>query len=107
MSRKLGAIQYSSLSYLHRYPFDGLKIDRSFIKALCESEEGRPIIEAIIGLGQALALVITAEGVETQEQLQTLAQLGCDQAQGYYLGKPMKIEQFKALMQGSSGLSVI
>ncbi|MBW5414888.1 EAL domain-containing protein [Pseudomonas luteola] len=98
---------YSSLSYLHRYPFDGLKIDRSFIKALCESEEGRPIIEAIIGLGQALALVITAEGVETQEQLQTLAQLGCDQAQGYYLGKPMKIEQFKALMQGSSGLSVI
>ncbi|TWI46865.1 PAS domain S-box-containing protein/diguanylate cyclase (GGDEF)-like protein [Pseudomonas duriflava] len=96
---------YSSLSYLHRYPLDGLKIDQSFIKALCESAEGRPIIEAIIGLGRALSLVITAEGVETPDQLYMLAQLGCKQAQGYYLARPMDVKQLNELMHVSKALA--
>lgn len=80
---------YSSLSYIHTYPFDGIKIDRSFIAAMDSSASGEAIIEAIIGLGKALSLTITAEGVETQEQLDLLIRLKCNQAQGFYLGRPM------------------
>ncbi len=79
---------YSSLSYVHTYPFDGIKIDRSFIAALDGSSSGEAIIEAIIGLGRALSLTVTAEGVETQEQLELLTRLNCHQAQGFYLGRP-------------------
>ena len=79
---------YSSLSYIHSYPFDGLKIDRSFIAALDGSASGRAIMEAIIGMGNAMGMIITAEGVETQEQLEILSQLQCHQAQGFYLGRP-------------------
>ena len=79
---------YSSLSYIHIYPFDGIKIDRSFIAALDGSASGRAIMEAIIGMGNAMAMIITAEGVETQEQLEILTQLQCHQAQGFYLGRP-------------------
>ncbi|TWI52543.1 PAS domain S-box-containing protein/diguanylate cyclase (GGDEF)-like protein [Pseudomonas duriflava] len=86
---------YSSLSYIHTYPFDGIKIDRSFIAALDGSANGEAIIEAIVGLGQALSLTITAEGVETQEQLDLLIRLHCNQAQGFYLGRPMPVEGLK------------
>lgn len=79
---------YSSLSYIQIYPFDGIKIDRSFIAALDGSASGRAIMEAIIGMGNAMSMVITAEGVETQEQLEILTQLQCHQAQGFYLGRP-------------------
>jgi diguanylate cyclase (GGDEF)-like protein len=89
---------YSSLSYLHTYPFDGLKIDRSFINGLVESSHGAAVVEAIIGLGRALSLTVTAEGVETQEQLEALLRLNCDQAQGYHLGRPMRVEALQALM---------
>lgn len=89
---------YSSLSYLHTYPFDGIKIDRSFIAGLDTSSNGEAVIEAIIGLGRALSLTVTAEGVETQRQMDVLARLKCNQAQGYYLARPMRIEALKALM---------
>ncbi|TWI53685.1 PAS domain S-box-containing protein/diguanylate cyclase (GGDEF)-like protein [Pseudomonas duriflava] len=83
---------YSSLSYVHTYPFDGIKIDRSFISSLDDSSSGEAIIEAIVGLGRALSLTVTAEGVETERQLDLLARLKCNQAQGFYLGRPVQMK---------------
>lgn len=84
---------YSSLNYLRRFPFDGLKIDKSFINEFTQSHEGRSIVEGIINLGHALSMTVTAEGVETAEQLEHLQTLTCDEAQGYLLGKPMKLNE--------------
>jgi EAL domain-containing protein (putative c-di-GMP-specific phosphodiesterase class I) len=89
---------YSSLSYLRSFPFDGLKIDKSFIEDLTESTEGQCIVNAIVGLGRALSLTITAEGVETAAQLEQLKTFACDEAQGYFLGKPMPLESLVQLI---------
>ncbi|VVN91285.1 EAL domain-containing protein [Pseudomonas fluorescens] len=80
---------YSSLSYLRSFPFDGLKIDRSFVSGLTASSDDQSIIQAIVGLGRALSLTVTAEGVETIEQLEVLQDAQCDEVQGYFLSKPM------------------
>ncbi|MBA1290568.1 bifunctional diguanylate cyclase/phosphodiesterase [Pseudomonas japonica] len=90
---------YSSLSYLRTYPFDGLKIDRSFIADLQGETQGAgiAIIESIIGLGKALTMTVTAEGVETDTQLRDLARVNCDEVQGYLLGRPLSRESFQAL----------
>jgi len=90
---------YSSLSYLRAYPFDALKIDRSFIAGLDGSADSRAIVQAIIGLGQALSMTVTAEGVENQEQLKLLQRDGCHEAQGYYLSRPLPVEPLRQLMQ--------
>ncbi len=79
---------YSSLSYLRRFPFDKLKIDRSFMQGLGEDGESDAIVRAILALGRSLRLEVTAEGVETETQLRMLRHYGCDQAQGYLLGRP-------------------
>jgi diguanylate cyclase (GGDEF)-like protein len=79
---------YSSLSYLKRFPVDTLKIDRSFVGALGQDPEDTAIVAAIIRLGHALELQVTAEGVETADQLRRLRSLECDAAQGYYLAAP-------------------
>ena len=81
---------YSSLSYLRRFPFDTIKIDRSFIV----DENGKSIVAAIIGLGRSLNLNVIAEGVETKEQLESLRAQGCDQAQGYLFGPAVPAEAF-------------
>lgn len=80
---------YSSLAYLWRFRFDTLKIDRAFVQELRRDGTAAAIIESIIGLGHSLDLRITAEGVETEEQLITLSGVGCDEVQGYLLGRPM------------------
>ncbi len=80
---------YSSLSYLHRFPFDKLKIDRSFVQALETDANARAIVSAIISMSRSLNLAVTAEGVETAEQLAYLCAQGCDELQGYLLGRPM------------------
>ncbi len=80
---------YSSLSYLRNFPFDGLKIDRSFICELTDSADDQSIIQAIVGLGRALSLTVTAEGIETPEQLAVLENVQCDEAQGYLLSRPV------------------
>jgi EAL domain-containing protein (putative c-di-GMP-specific phosphodiesterase class I) len=81
---------FSSLSYLSRYPFDGIKIDRSFVMNLSDPKaNNQAIVSAVVALGKSLGMVVTAEGVETPEQLEALAGLGCHQAQGYLLGRPM------------------
>ena len=81
---------YSSLGYLRTFPFDGLKIDRSFVSDLDGGESSEAIIQAIIGLGRALSLTVTAEGVESQAQLDILQRYGCEEAQGYFLDRPLQ-----------------
>ena len=79
---------YSSLSYLRRLPLDKLKIDRSFIQEVTTSRDDAQIVRAIVSLAHSLHLKVIAEGVETEEQLDFLRRLGCDQYQGYFCSKP-------------------
>jgi diguanylate cyclase (GGDEF)-like protein/PAS domain S-box-containing protein len=89
---------YSSLSYLRRFPVDTLKMDRSFINRLAAGAPDVAIVSAVIGLGQALGLTVTAEGVETVEQLRVLADLGCDAAQGYLFARPIPASEVPAFV---------
>ena len=79
---------YSSLSNLKAFPFDKIKIDKSFIAAIADDEAARSIVRAIVGLGRSFNMPIVAEGVETEEQRQMLLDEGCPQAQGYFFGYP-------------------
>ena len=79
---------YSSLAQLQKLTLDTLKIDRSFVSRLGESADAEAIVTSIIAMAHAVKLTVVAEGVETKEQLELLRELGCDQAQGYYFGKP-------------------
>jgi diguanylate cyclase (GGDEF)-like protein len=85
---------YSSLLYLKRMPASELKIDRAFVHDLEHNDEDAAIVTSIITLGRSLQLQVVAEGVETQAQQDHLHKLGCDQLQGYHLGRPMPPEQF-------------
>ena len=87
---------YSSLAYLRALPIDHLKIDRAFIKDLPEDDDAVAIARAIIDLGHALGYHITAEGIETQAQYDFLRNAGCDQGQGFLLGRPMPAEALQA-----------
>jgi diguanylate cyclase (GGDEF)-like protein len=80
---------YSSLGYLWQFPFNKLKIDQSFIRAIDTKANVRSILGAIIGLGRSLSLPLTAEGIETPEQAEFLKSIGCTQAQGYHFGRPV------------------
>ncbi|WP_439815107.1 EAL domain-containing protein [Zavarzinia sp. CC-PAN008] len=80
---------HSSLSYLRSFPFDKMKIDRSFVMDLEKSEDAAAIVRAVIGLGNSLHIGVVAEGVETEAQLAYLREQGCDEVQGYLLGRPM------------------
>ena len=84
----------SSLSYLKQFPVDTLKIDQSFVSGMCESKHDKAIVNAVIDLSHRFGLEVVAEGIETQQQLDQLNTMGCDTAQGYYLGKPMPSEEF-------------
>jgi EAL domain-containing protein (putative c-di-GMP-specific phosphodiesterase class I) len=80
---------YSGLSYLRAFSFDKIKIDRSFIAELGESDDCMAIIRAIARLGSSLGIRTTAEGVETEKQLEVLRGEGCTEMQGYLLSRPM------------------
>ena len=86
---------FSSLSQLHRLPFDTLKIDRSFVNAVGENGENSEILQTIISLAKNLKMKVIAEGIETEDQLALLRNLGCDYAQGYLLAKPMPREEME------------
>lgn len=90
---------YSSLNYLRSYPFDGLKIDRSFIGNALSSANDRLIIKAIVGLAEALELTVTAEGVETGEQLEWLEEADCAVVQGFHICQPQFAEDMERLVQ--------
>jgi len=89
---------YSSLNYLRVYPFDVLKIDRSFIRDLSSDIKDRQLVIAAIAMGKSLGLNIVAEGVETKAQFDYLKQLNCDYAQGYFFDKPMPAIELTALL---------
>jgi len=89
---------YSSLSYLQAFPFDKIKVDRTFVVNLGRNPQSAAIISAVIDLGHGLDMSIVAEGVETAEQLAFLAEEGCDAVQGYLIGKPLPIVQYAALV---------
>ncbi len=82
---------YSSLNYLNNFPFDKLKIDRSFVKDLTHDEGAMAIISAVIGMAKSLEMRITAEGIDNKEALEILKIAGCHEAQGFLLGKPRDI----------------
>jgi EAL domain-containing protein (putative c-di-GMP-specific phosphodiesterase class I) len=80
---------YSSLAYLLKFPFDKIKIDKSFVTASSEDAVARDILRSITSLGKTLKIRITAEGVETQEQVEFLREIACNQLQGFYFAKPL------------------
>src|SRR5262249_24466870 len=89
---------YSSLSNLRSFPFDKIKIDRSFIKSILESGGSSQIVRTVLSLGQSLGLKTTAEGVETDEQLRFLADEGCNEAQGYYYSPAVPVEALQQMI---------
>jgi diguanylate cyclase (GGDEF)-like protein/PAS domain S-box-containing protein len=90
---------YSSLAYLKRFPIDKLKIDQSFVQALTDEGNDNTIVATIIAMAKSLKLDLIAEGVETDQQLSLLKQLGCDLCQGYLFSKPIPADEFKQLLQ--------
>jgi EAL domain-containing protein (putative c-di-GMP-specific phosphodiesterase class I) len=79
---------HSSLGYLHRLPVDDVKIDRSFVTNLESDRVANAIVAAVTGVASAVGLTVTAEGIETAEQLRTVGALGCDLGQGHFIGRP-------------------
>jgi len=88
---------YSSLNCLEQYPFDSIKIDRSFVQKLERREATRATVRAIIELASSFGMTTIAEGVETRAQLATVLELGCSEAQGYLFGEPKRLEEVLAL----------
>lgn len=94
---------YSSLAYLKRFAINSLKIDRAFVRELCDNHDDAAIVSAVLAMAQRLQLQVVAEGVETRAQLEFLRAEGCDQLQGYLLARPMPGSQLPAwLAQGHS-----
>jgi diguanylate cyclase (GGDEF)-like protein len=95
---------YSSLSYLERLPVDGLKVDRSFIAGLGIDRQKSAIVRATVAFARALGLVVTAEGIESEEQLDRLRAMGCDLAQGYLFWPPLEAYAIEHLLAGLANL---
>ncbi|MEH3145768.1 MAG: EAL domain-containing protein [Methylobacterium frigidaeris] len=90
---------FSSLSYLRRFPFDKIKIDRSFVADLDTRPDAAAIVEAVIALGRSLGMATTAEGVETPEQLERLRQAGCLMVQGYLISRPLALDDLLPVLR--------
>jgi diguanylate cyclase (GGDEF)-like protein len=91
---------YSSLGYLRSFPFDKIKIDQSFIRDLPAKEESIAIIRAVVGLSSSMGITTTAEGVETDEQLERLTSEGCDEVQGYLFSAPRPASEIEKMLRG-------
>jgi EAL domain-containing protein (putative c-di-GMP-specific phosphodiesterase class I) len=89
---------YSSLGYLRKFPFDKIKIDRSFIRDLSEKDDSVAIVRAVTGIGSSLGITTTAEGVETAEQLHRLRAEGCTEAQGFLFSEALPAGDVSALL---------
>lgn len=93
---------YSSFGYLQKFKFDGIKIDRSFIKDISPNSHKASIVAAMISMAKMLNLEVIAEGVETKEELDFLVSQNCTKIQGYYFGKPCSIEEFEEKYLGKN-----
>ena len=91
---------YSSMAYLQRLPLDIIKIDRSFVDGIAAESTDRAIARTILVLAREMGLRTIAEGVETSEQMHALQQMGCDEMQGYFFGRPMEVDEATALGRG-------
>jgi EAL domain-containing protein (putative c-di-GMP-specific phosphodiesterase class I) len=91
---------YSSLQTLQSFPFDKIKIDRSFISNVDTNAQSATIVRAVIGLGRGLNVPVLAEGVETQSQLDFLAAEACIEVQGFFFGRPQPIAVYEAIVNG-------
>ncbi len=96
---------YSSLSYLQRFPFERLKIDRSFIKIMADDEKSGAIVKTILMLGENLNIEVVAEGIETMEQLDLLRSLGCQSGQGYLFSRPVDADSAEEFLRQGADLS--
>ncbi|MBX9646693.1 MAG: EAL domain-containing protein [Xanthobacteraceae bacterium] len=94
---------FSSLTYLRKLPFARIKIDQSFVREMLVNSDCEAIVRSVIGLARDLGIDVVAEGVETEEQLEYLRRAKCNEAQGYFIGRPMTAEQATALLSGSRG----
>jgi EAL domain-containing protein (putative c-di-GMP-specific phosphodiesterase class I) len=92
---------YSSLSWLKQHPFDGIKIDRSFVKGLPGDVADRAIVAAVVGIAGAFGCPVTAEGVETQAQLDAVRALNCERVQGFLLARPASADDLAVLLRSS------
>lgn len=97
---------YSSLSYLSHLNAAELKIDRQFVARMQETEQDKQIVQMIINLGHLLGMSVIAEGIETESQYQMLLQMGCDAGQGYYIAKPMPLEEALAWCRSNKAVKV-
>ena len=98
---------YSSLSYLNSLPIDRVKIDKSFIDVMLQSEKDRKIVKAIIKLAQNIGLHVVAEGVESKEQFETLHNDQCESIQGYFISKPVRYEEIISIIHEENGGTVL
>ncbi|KOS69720.1 hypothetical protein AEA09_03960 [Lysinibacillus contaminans] len=86
---------YSSLSYLNKYPLDSLKIDKSFVIGMNRDDENKALVKTIIAIAKQLDLKVIAEGVEGEDEYHFLSEIGCDYAQGYFISRPLSVNDFK------------
>lgn len=93
---------YSNLSYLHRFPIDTLKVDQSFVGRMHEAGDNNKyaqIVKTVVMLGHNLGLEVVAEGIETEEQMNTLLELDCEFGQGYFFAKPLPLSEATAFLE--------
>jgi EAL domain-containing protein (putative c-di-GMP-specific phosphodiesterase class I) len=98
---------YSSLSHLRSFPFDKIKIDRSFVHDLTSKGDSLALVKAVIGLGRSLGIATTAEGVETEAQLDMVRQQGCSEVQGFLFSPPLPAAAVTRLFAASSPASLL
>ena len=96
---------YSSLSYLRAFPFDKIKIDRSFVSGKADQENSMAIIRAIASLGASFGMTTVAEGVETAEQMRRIREEGCTDVQGYLISRPVSADDVGRLFRDQSRCS--
>ena len=100
-------VGYSSLGYLRTFPFSKIKIDRSFVRDVAGNRDAAAIVRAVTTLGEDLGMAITAEGVETDEQWRLVRELGCEEAQGYFISRPRPAGEVDAILRIDSRLAVV
>ncbi len=98
---------YSSLSYLRRFPFDKIKVDRSFVQGMADNPEALAIVQSIADLAPKLGMRTTAEGIETLRELTQVREAGCSEGQGYYFGRPMRRADIAPFLSSKSALGAV